>query len=324
MSSLNENSSAAALHFVVRPEDAADRLDVIVPRTIPGLSRAVAAALIESGAVRVNGRACKAATRPIAGARLDIQLPPAQASAAIPEHIPLSVVYEDTDIVVVDKPAGMVVHPAPGHERGTLVNALLGRYSLMEGDPARPGIVHRLDRDTSGLIVVGRTQQAITALSRAFKNRDVHKEYLALVVGTPKPASGAVSAEIGRDPRHRQRMAVVANGGRDARTTYETIATFKHFSLVKVTIETGRMHQIRVHFGAMGHPIVGDVTYGRPIRDARLKRQFLHAARLRFRHPVTGDEMEFRSELPPDLASLLHDLQSTAETSTASIQLGSS
>jgi 23S rRNA pseudouridine1911/1915/1917 synthase len=233
-------------------------------------------------------------------------------------------VYEDAAMVVVDKPAGMVVHPAPGHERGTLVNALLGRYAHMEGDPARPGIVHRLDKDTSGLIVVGRTQPAITVLARAFKQREVRKEYLALVVGSPKPASGSISADIGRDPRHRQRMAVVAYGGRDARTTYQTMASFRHFSLLRVSIETGRMHQIRVHFGAMGYPIVGDPVYGRQLRGLKLDRQFLHAALLRLPHPVTGEQLEFRSELPPDLAAVLRELQSAADASAVSIQLASS
>jgi 23S rRNA pseudouridine1911/1915/1917 synthase len=265
--------------------------------------------MIERGLVQINGRPCKAASKPLAGARLDIEIPAPPSTEAVPEDIPLTIVYEDESLVVVDKPAGMVVHPAPGNESGTLVNALLGRYSSLPGDPVRPGIVHRLDKDTSGLIVVARTPAAVTALARAFKQREVHKEYLALIIGTLSPQTGAISAGIGRDPRHRQRMAVLATGGRDARTTYRTEESFKNFSLVRVGLETGRMHQIRVHFGALGHPVVGDPVYGRPIRGLALRRQFLHATVLRFRHPVTGEEMEFSSSLPNDLADVLDRLR---------------
>ncbi|MDB5057323.1 MAG: pseudouridine synthase, RluA family, partial [Chloroflexi bacterium] len=288
---------------------AGQRLDRLVSVIRPEISRAAGASMIERGLVLINGRPSKAASRPLAGARLDIEIPAPPSSDALPEDIPLSIVYEDASLVVVDKPAGMVVHPAPGNEHGTLVNALLGRYSSLPGDPTRPGIVHRLDKDTSGLIVVARTPTAVTALARSFKHREVHKEYIALILGTLRPQSGAISSAIGRDPRHRQRMAVLATGGRDARTTYRTEETFKHFSLVRIGLETGRMHQIRVHFSALGHPVIGDPVYGRPIRGLALRRQFLHAAQLSFRHPETGEEMVFRSDLPDDLSEILDNLR---------------
>jgi 23S rRNA pseudouridine1911/1915/1917 synthase len=296
---------------VISDDLAGQRVDRIVSTVRQDLSRAAAASMIERGLVLINGRPCKAASKPVAGARLDIEIPAPPSTEALPEQIPLNIVYEDESLVVVDKPAGMVVHPAPGNERGTLVNALLGRYASLPGDPVRPGIVHRLDKDTSGLMVVARTPAAVTALARAFKHREVHKEYLALIVGTLNPPSGAISAGIGRDPRHRQKMAVLASGGREARTTYRTEETFKNFSLVKVGLETGRMHQIRVHFAALGHPVVGDPVYGRPIRGLTLRRQFLHSALLRFRHPVTGEEMEFTSSLPDDLTQVLERLRAT-------------
>jgi 23S rRNA pseudouridine1911/1915/1917 synthase len=203
----------------------------------------------------------------------------------------------------------MVVHPAPGNEHGTLVNALLGRYARLPGDSIRPGIVHRLDKDTSGLMVVARGPEALTKLSRAFKLREVRKEYLALIFGALHPPHGVISASIGRDPRRRQRMAVVTSGGREARTSFRTEQTFRHYSLLRIVLETGRTHQIRVHFSAIGHPIVGDLVYGRSIRGTALSRQFLHAALLNFKHPVTGEDLEFRSNLPPDLESILEMLR---------------
>jgi len=257
----------------------------------------------------VNGRPCKAATRPVAGARVTLDLPPTEPLTTEAEAIPLEVIFEDDALVVIDKPAGMVVHPAPGNLHGTLVNALLARYADLPGEPFRPGIVHRLDKDTSGLIVVARTAPALAALASAFKQRDVYKEYLALVVGHPNPASGAISGDIGRDPRRRQRMAVVAVGGREAHTTYETVEVLGGYALLRVVLGTGRTHQIRVHLGAMGYPIAGDPVYGRPAPALGLHRQFLHAARLRFRHPFTGEELDLRADPPSDLQSVLETLR---------------
>jgi 23S rRNA pseudouridine1911/1915/1917 synthase len=303
------SAHAETVSFRVPREWESQRLDRILPALEPRLSRSAAADLIAAGEVRVNGRSSKAATRPIEGAWIEIDVPAVQPAKAMAEQIALSVVYEDDDLVVVDKPAGMVVHPAPGNQSGTLVNALLGRYAGLPGDPARPGIVHRLDKDTSGLIVVARSAQALASLAAAFKQREVHKEYLALVLGTLDPPSGVISADVGRDPRFRQRMAVVATGGRQARTRYATVEYFRHFSLLRVVLETGRTHQIRVHFSALGHPVAGDPVYGRIGGKLPLDRQFLHAALLRFRHPRSGESMEFVSPLPDDLDRALEALR---------------
>jgi 23S rRNA pseudouridine1911/1915/1917 synthase len=295
--------------YVVEIEQAGQRLDRVVAALHPGLTRTAAEQLILDGQVLLNGRAAKPSSRVSLGANIAVSVPPPPASEAQPEDIPLDVVYEDHTLVVVNKPAGMVVHPAPGNERGTLVNALLGRYASLPGDPMRPGIVHRLDKDTSGLIVVARDPAAVAALAGAFKRREVHKEYLALLVGTMRPPDGSIRGAIGRDPRLRQRMAVVATGGREARTTYRTEEVFRGYSLVRVVLETGRMHQIRVHFTAAGHPVAGDPVYGRAVRGLGLRRQFLHAARLRFRHPATGEELDLEAPLPVDLQRVLDTLR---------------
>jgi 23S rRNA pseudouridine1911/1915/1917 synthase len=306
--------SLGSVHYVVPDHLAGERLDKVAAALHPALSRAAIAALIEAGRVTVNGRSAKAATRPLAGARIELELPAPLEAAAIPQHIPLNVVYEDEALVVVDKPAGMVVHPAPGNYEGTLVNALLGRYATLPGEAFRPGIVHRLDKHTSGLIVVARTPAALVSLAGSFKNRLVHKEYLALVAGVPRPADGAISGEIGRDPRQRQRMAVVGIGGRQAQTTYQTLERLGGYTLLRVLLGTGRTHQIRVHFRAMGFPVAGDAVYGRPAPALGLHRQFLHAAKLRFAHPTTGEQMDFEAPLPADLARALALLRGTGDT----------
>ena len=291
---------------------AGQRLDRVIAALHPELSRAAASELIAQDRVRINGQPAKPASRPIAGARITVDLPEPQQSDAGPEAIPLEVIYEDAALVVVNKPAGMVVHPAPGDLTGTLVNALLGRYQGLPGDSGRPGIVHRLDKDTSGLIVVARTPQALAALAGAFKRHQVHKEYLSLLIGTPKPEAGAIDAPIGRDPRHRQQMAVVSTGGRESRTEYRTEERFSGYALVRALPETGRMHQIRVHFAAKGHPVAGDALYGRPAPKLGLRRQFLHAAQLRFVHPTTGETMRFEAPLAADLQHAV-DLLRAAE-----------
>ena len=229
--------------------------------------------------------------------------------------VPLSVVYEDADLLVIDKPPGMVVHPAPGHSSGTLVNALLFHVPELEldmGDEARPGIVHRLDKDTSGLIVVAKRRAAHENLSHQMAERTMHKEYVALVDGKPTQPTGIIDAPIDRDPRDRQRMGVVA-GGRPARTRYDIEREYGRYSLVKATLETGRTHQIRVHMASIGHPVLGDPVYGkRTLRDAGglgLVRQFLHARKLGLTLPSTGEWREFTSPLPPDLQVVLGKLE---------------
>ncbi len=290
-----------------------DRLDRFLAAQVPELSRSAAQRLIEAGQVTVNGEPVKASYKTRPGDRVVVLLPGDEPLKLVAEAIPLQIVYEDTDLLVVDKPAGMVVHPAPGHSSGTLVNALLARYpelAVAGGD--RPGIVHRLDRDTSGLIVVARNDRTRRALQRQFKERQVHKAYVALLEGHLQPAWGRIEAPIGRDPHHRQRMTVLP-GGREALTEYHVLEQFAHtvgpvagdYSLVEAEPLTGRTHQIRVHFASIGHPVVGDAVYGRRRSRLAVPRQFLHARRLAFKHPRTGQRLEFEAPLPDDLAPIL-------------------
>lgn len=235
---------------------------------------------------------------------MDVRIPSPQPVAVEPEAIPLRIVYEDADLLVVDKPAGLTVHPAPGHARHTLVNALLAHCSDLSGvgGVLRPGIVHRLDKDTSGLLFVAKNDRAHAGLSRQLKERSVEKAYLALVRGRLEQAEGVIEGAIGRDPRNRRRMAVV-EGGRPARTAYRVREYLDGMTLVEVMPSTGRTHQIRVHFAAAGHPIVGDALYGKP--SDLIGRQFLHAYRLAFRHPADGRAIELESPLPADLEQAL-------------------
>jgi 23S rRNA pseudouridine1911/1915/1917 synthase len=298
------------------PAEAGQRLDRVVAAALPDLSRTHVQQLIARGLVRVNGGPAKAGQRLRPGELVTVTVPPPEPAEVRPEAIPLRIVYEDAAVLVIDKPAGLVVHPAPGHPAGTLVNAVLAHAPevAMNGSQ-RPGIVHRLDKATSGLLVVAKTDAARAALVAQFAGRTVLKEYLALVHGLP-PASASVTAPIGRDPRHRQRMAVVADG-RPAQTDIAVIEVFAGCALVQARPRTGRTHQIRVHLASLGHPIVGDTVYGpdrplvlpasdgRPPRRLVVPRQFLHAARLGFVLPTTGTWREFSSPLPPDLAAIL-------------------
>jgi len=272
------------------------------------LSRSYVQKLIAAGQVDVNGQPVKASQALVAGDRVTVILPPPPTSHLKPEDIPLNIVYEDSDLLVLDKPAGLVVHPAPGHQGGTLVNALLAHCPQIEdiGGSVRPGIVHRLDKNTSGLMVVAKSAAAQTGLARQIKERSITKAYLALVRGHLSPRQGAIEAPIGRHPGERKRMAVV-NGGREARTGYRVIDYLDDYTLVEALPETGRTHQIRVHFAAIDHPIFGDQVYGK--RSPLLGRHFLHAHRLGFRLPSSGEYMEFTSELPPELAGTLELMQ---------------
>jgi 23S rRNA pseudouridine1911/1915/1917 synthase len=222
----------------------------------------------------------------------------------------LAVVFEDEHLVVIDKPAGIAVHPGSGHIDDTLVNHLVARYPAMAsvGEPDRPGVVHRLDRDTSGLLVFALTAAAYEALVAALKIRSVSRTYTALVHGQPSPDAGVIDAPVGRDPTNRTRQAVVV-GGKDARTRYRALRSVGPWSLLEVNLETGRMHQVRVHLAAAGYPVAGDPTYGRAPRIVGLDRQFLHAARLKFAHPVSGGLLEFESPLPDDLRGVLEQLE---------------
>lgn len=289
---------------------AGERLDVFVARamrgTLPDLTRSRVRRLVDQGLVTVDGRqASKAGLGLVAGQRVQVTLPPPERTTLEPEAIPLGIVYEDDDLLVVDKPAGLVVHPSPGHAGHTLVNAVLAHCPNLSGigGEGRPGIVHRLDKDTSGLIIVAKNDAAHLSLARQLKERKIEKTYLALVEGRVRPAGGVIDAPIARDPRHRKRMAVVARG-RDARTRYRVLREADGRSLLEVRPETGRTHQIRVHLASIGHPIAGDALYGRR-RDPSLARQFLHAQRLAFRHPRTGERIELEAPLADDLARYL-------------------
>ncbi len=274
-----------------------------------GFSRSRLRALAVDGNIAVNGDSARPSQRLRAGDAIIVAVPPAQSPRnLIPQDIPLSVVYEDEHIIVVDKPAGLPVHPGPGHPDGTLVNALLAHCPDIRGigGELRPGIVHRLDRDTSGLLVVAKNQRAHQSLTEQMQRRAILKEYLAVAVGLVTPASGTIDAPIGRDPRHRQRMAVSV-GGRDARTHYDTLAELPGHTLLRLRLETGRTHQIRAHLAWLGYPVLGDAVYGRAAQ--LLERQFLHAARLGFHHPATGVWSECRAELPIALAEVLDGLR---------------
>jgi len=283
------------------------RLDKFVGDRCPELSRTHAQKLIADGCITVNGQAVKASLKLSPGDSVNITIPPPPPSPLSPEEIPLHIIYEDDDLLVVDKPAGLAVHPAPGHPGHTLVNAILSHYPHLAdiGDSLRPGIVHRLDKDTSGVMLVAKNRVAQANLSGQFKGHTVVKAYRVLVRGKLTPESGIIEAAIGRDPRHRQRMAVVSRG-REARTEYRVVRYLDGFTLLEVMPATGRTHQIRVHLAAIGFPVVGDSTYG--VKSPHLSRQFLHACRLGFNLPSTGEYVEFESELPPDLEQALKDI----------------
>ncbi len=295
--------------LVVEPEAAGERLDRYLAAHLPELSRAQIQRLIEQGAVQAGGRAVRPSTKVAAGQEIVIAIPSPAPATPLPEAIPLDVVYEDDDLLVVDKPAGMVVHPAPGHAGGTLVNALLARCPDLAGigGELRPGIVHRLDKETSGLIVVAKHERAHRWLAAQLKARQMDKRYLALVDGAPATATGTIDAPIGRDPRHPQRMAVVA-GGREALTHFHLLRRYPHHCLLEVRPVTGRTHQIRVHLASIGCPVAGDRVYGRRQPTLPLARHFLHAARLTFRL-LSGQTRTFEAPLPPDLQLVLDCLE---------------
>jgi 23S rRNA pseudouridine1911/1915/1917 synthase len=301
--------------FTVDEKHAGTRLDRYVADVAPGLSRTRAQALIERGAVRVEGQPVRASHLLEAGQRVDVERDAAgpariEGRPIEAESIAVPVVYEDAYLIVIDKPAGLVVHPAPGHPAGTVVNALLDRLAPAggEGQALRPGIVHRLDKDTSGLMVVARDQATLAHLAAQMKERRTVKRYLTLVEGRMPVPEGVIEAPIGRDPRQRQRMALVSvpAGGREARTRFRVLREARGRSLLELQLETGRTHQIRVHLAAVGHPVVGDPTYGHA-QPPRPPRMFLHSAHLEFEHPATHEWQTFDVPLPPDLARFLAD-----------------
>jgi 23S rRNA pseudouridine1911/1915/1917 synthase len=288
----------------VPPDAAGQRLD----RFLAGLpeigSRAVAERLLSSGGVSVDGRARAKSHKLEGGEEVAFEPPAPPTSGLEPQEMELVVPYEDEHLLVVDKPAGIVVHPAPGHARGTLVHGLLAHDVEGGDEPERPGIVHRLDRDTSGLLVVARSPEAHRALQRLVQARELTREYLALVVGRPRSRSGTIEAPIGRDRHDPLRHSLDTDTPRDAVTHFDLQELLPRHAMLRVTLETGRTHQIRVHLAAIDLPVAGDPLYGRP-GELGLERQFLHAARLAFTHPLTGEPVDVSSPLPADLAAAL-------------------
>lgn len=319
--------------FTVSPEESGTRLDVFLARHLPDWSRSQVQRQVKSGAVAVGPRAAyKAGETLERGARVTIRAARHEIRAE-PEDLPLEIVYEDDDLLVVNKPADMVVHVGAGVKSGTLVNALLhhiGRRGHTGGAPSlstaggelRPGIVHRLDRMTSGLVIVAKNDAAHRSLSAQFKAREVHKRYVALVHGAMPHGRGEIAKPVGRDPRRRIRMQPGGIGAREASTRYRVVKRWARFTLVEAEPLTGRTHQIRVHFSSLGHPIVGDTLYGAPARFElggreveTLARNFLHAAAIEFRHPRTGATLQFQSPLPVELQDWLATLESVSTTS---------
>lgn len=291
------------LALAVPAESAGERLDRFLAAAGAAGSRAEAERLLAAGKVRVDGRVRPKSYRLEGGERVDVDSGEPQQPGLEPEDLQLVVRYEDDDLLVVDKPAGIAVHPAAGHWTGTLVHGLLGRGAA-GGEAGRPGIVHRLDRDTSGLLVVARNEEAHRRLARMVRKREVTREYLALVRGRPRSWRGRIEAAIGRDRHDRTRMSLETNSPRDAVTHFAVLELLPEHALLRVSLETGRTHQIRVHLAAIDLPVSGDPVYG-AAGDLGLTRQFLHAARLAFAHPLTGAPIDVESPLPGDLAAAL-------------------
>jgi 23S rRNA pseudouridine1911/1915/1917 synthase len=290
------------------------RLDRYAADQVADLSRSYARQLIEDAHIRLNGVDARPSSLVHTGDIVTVQRPVAQPTDLVAQDIPLNIVYEDADVVVIDKPAGMVVHPAPGHLDGTLVNALLARYpDITVGGDLRPGIVHRLDRDTSGLLVVTRNDHARHAIQAQQQARTMMKAYLAVVDGRFKESTGLIDAPIARHPTDRKRQAIVA-GGRTARTHWSVLEDLGEYTLIEARLETGRTHQIRVHFAHKSRPLLGDPLYGprKPRASFGLTRQFLHAYRLGFVLPSNGEWIEFESPLPDDLRAALEKLRTHA------------
>jgi 23S rRNA pseudouridine1911/1915/1917 synthase len=303
-------------HWIIKPGEQRKRLDQYLTAHFKEQSRSQIQAWIRKGFARVNGTEAKTGYLLRENDEITIQIPETRPLRLEPEDIPLTILYEDGHLAVLEKPAGIVCHSGAGVHSGTLVNALLFRMkTLPTGDPLRPGIVHRLDKWTSGLLVVAKNDQSHRALANQFKNREVKKEYMALVYGRPKSARGTIDMPLGRDPNDRKKISVRARRARNAVTHYEISREYKSFALLQVHIETGRTHQIRVHLAQIGHPVVGDDLYGGnrakglPPETRRavegLKRQFLHACTLAFKHPQSGRPLSFTSPLPQELENFL-------------------
>jgi len=318
-------TSPEQFEFIVSAEHAGSRLDRFLAASLPDLSRTRIQSLMDEGRVRVDHAVRKPSHRVALGEVVAVEIPPPPPPGVQPEEIPLAILYEDADIAVIDKPANLVVHPGAGADAGTMVAALLHHFGGADGlsavgGPLRPGIVHRLDKGTSGALVIARTDAAHKNLVEQFRDRQVEKTYVALLHGKLKGESGRLDMPIARDLRRRSRMTARRREGREARTDWRVRLRLGAFTFVEADLHTGRTHQIRVHFSALGSPVVGDTLYGAPRQERvgatllpQLGRNFLHAARLAFVHPRTGKPMSFRAPLPPDLTDYLRSAGRAAE-----------
>lgn len=310
--------------IIVTEENKGERLDAFLAATVEELTRSAAQRLIEQGWVLVDGKEVKSSHKLSAAEEITISIPPPEPSRAVPEEMPLDILYEDADVVVINKPAGLTVHPGAGNSSGTLVNGLLAHCKDLSGigGQIRPGIVHRIDKDTTGILVVAKNDAAHEGLARQFREHTVKRVYYAFVFGSPKNDKGRIEGEIGRDPVNRKKMSGKAKHGRNAVTHWKVLARYSGVSLLKLKLETGRTHQIRVHLSEGKHPLVGDSVYGGDarlinIKDTKLRalikelgRQALHAKTLGFIHPSSGEYIEFDSQLPEDMQRILDYLES--------------
>jgi 23S rRNA pseudouridine1911/1915/1917 synthase len=324
-----ENTFAANTKLIATAHDAGRRLDLFLAEHISSVSRTRIQELIREGRVKIAGQAVKASHHIAAGEVIEAEIADRPAAVTEPEDLPLELLHVDSDFVVVNKPAGMVVHAGAGHARGTMVNALLHRLGKLSGagGALRPGIVHRLDRETSGAVVVARNDAAHEHLAAQFRSRNVRKIYLAFIHGKVAKDSGSITLPISRDPHRRTRMTAREHTGRPARTDWRVIARVDRYTLVEAVLHTGRTHQIRAHFAALGHPVVGDILYGAPRTTKSgtrtlplLGRNFLHAALLGFAHPVTGAWVEVRAPLPADLRVYFEQFAASAGWRRSEIQ----
>lgn len=325
------NTLANKIELVVSAEDAGQRLDRFLVSRLPELSRTRIQSLVQDGFVQVSGMAMKPSYHMEPGNRVSVEIPDAPPPGVAAEPIPLDVLYEDEYLAVINKPAGMIIHPGAGAQSGTMVAAMLDRFGGEEGlstvgGPMRPGIIHRLDKETSGAVVIARNDEAHKKLVEEFQNREVQKTYLALLHGKLKGEKGTIDLPVARDVRRRTRMTARRREGREARTDWKVKLRMEGFTLAEANLHTGRTHQIRVHFSTVGCPVVGDTVYGAPRQERvgaqlmpPLERTFLHSARLSFEHPVSGKRLAFRAPLPVELAEYAHTLGEAAGTNPQQI-----